>query len=653
MTGRSPLASVPGSLETAIDMLEQLSLDVTAVPGAAARAGLLRELRQAARRIARLRSARLDEQETFTELRRAQAAVERLRLRLEQLGHSVTSLAASAAAVGAALHHHRREAIEQAVTEPTGVAEPERLDGGFTPSQGVPALFPSRGMAAPLVETTGETGDDEAEALPSFDVDELFAEALAREGDEPDPASEPPDPGPEPATELVSLQRELASPAADITTTGLPGELAQLRRLGRDCLDEIGVMGNLRRLEAADPWVDMIEAYDRRLLCALDALMAYGEEVVGSLPRLDVAELALEHAARAAGDDPFRCFARTLVLGCMSGDDKVRAAIVGLRQSHPSTHRAQQEALILAPNPHVDEAMRRICRDLGDQPELVRLALEVLHARRARGLPEVTALLQHPDHLVRAWAARCLAVAEPALADAWLGELAGSEVEDDEVVVAALEGLLLHDRGRALALLRRRLEEELADPGQLGSVARRELVWLLAIGGERRDGELLATTVGRHPVELDALGWHGDPRHCPTLLGALDGGEPAAAAAALSLHRITGALPGGEAVGPYLPSREVDLWRQWWGAEGARFESGRRYRLGQPYTLEASRDELLALDVPSATRRGLAYELAVASVEPWIDVQDWVARQRAQLEGLTIPADRCPAGGWPRVVPPS
>jgi len=487
--------------------------------------------------------------------------------------------------------------------------------------------------------------------MPSFDVDELFAEALAKEDDGSEPAGEPPLPAPE-LPGLVQLRHEQPT-GADITTPGRAGELAQLRRLGRDCLDEIGIMGNLRRLEGDEPWVDAIEGYERRLLCALDALMAYGESVAGAEARLDVAELALDHADQATVDDPFRCFARTLVLGSLTGEDKVRAAVMGVRQSDPRTHRAQQDALILAPSPHVDGAMRRLCRDLGGDPLLVRLALRVLHGRRVEGLPEAVALLEHPDHEVRAWAARCLAVAEPALADAWLGELASSDAEDDEVVVAALEAQLWSDRSSALIALRGRLEEELAEPGVLSSSARRELVRLLAMGGEARDTELLSSAVGRHPAELDALGWHGDGQHCMTLLTALERPGQAPRAAAAALHRITGARFGEEGATPYQPTRDVDRWRQWWAAEGERFEAGQRYRLGEPYTLEASRDELATPGVPIRIREGLAYELAVALGELGVNVHGWVAVQHNELRALVIPKDRCAAGGWPRLSRPS
>ncbi|MBW2456364.1 MAG: hypothetical protein JRI68_17725 [Deltaproteobacteria bacterium] len=126
MTGPEAPPTAPAALEAASDLLERLLLQVTTVPGQAVRTALVREMRRAARQVARLREGSLDESETFTQLRTAQACVERLRLRLEQLGESAAPLAATAAVVGEALTRHRREAITQAVAgEAAGSTPPE------------------------------------------------------------------------------------------------------------------------------------------------------------------------------------------------------------------------------------------------------------------------------------------------------------------------------------------------------------------------------------------------------------------------------------------------------------------------------------------------------------------------------------------------
>ncbi len=57
--------------------------------------------------------------------------------------------------------------------------------------------------------------------------------------------------------------------------TGLAAERIHVKRLARDCLEEIGAVGNLRRVDDAEPfdW-HALQRFDQRLLNDLDALVA-------------------------------------------------------------------------------------------------------------------------------------------------------------------------------------------------------------------------------------------------------------------------------------------------------------------------------------------------------------------------------------------
>jgi hypothetical protein len=585
--------------------------------------------------------ARIDEALTSLEALQESAPadpdhLERLELATAQVESVLTRLRGVGATPRAARMTRAVESVLEAleaVREPTidrvvavqGARSPRERDQAdapllqFTPSHGKPALFVVNDRVKPWTSARRQLlrsrvrSMDRAEA-PQLAVSTLFAEAraLMRDDDRSEVAEAVAVPAPEPfRPALVALRRERHAEANE-------REQAQLQRLARACLDDIGALGNLRIVRDDELVTKATAGFEERLLARLDALMAFGHTVAGSGARIDVLRYVARHARDAFVDDPFRSFARALVLGCVEGEAAARAATVALQASPANTHRAQAEALALATNPLLDDALRRLAA--GEDEELAQVSLDLLWRRGSAQLADALPLAQHPAPAVRAAAARCLGAApEREAAAATLVRMLEVEVEDS-VESSAIEALCMLDLDGGRAALRQRLEEERSQPGRLSPAVRAELLMLIAIAGEEHDGELLAAD---DPASIEALGWHGDGAHVPRLRALCDAAEPLALAAAASLDRISGAPEAAES-----------------------FEPGRRYRHGAPFTLRAGQHELLADEVPNDTRERLATELALAGCER-IDVHGWVAVQRERLAALTDEAlDVVPVGSW-------
>lgn len=417
------------------------------------------------------------------------------------------------------------------------------------------------------------------------------------------------------------------------------GEAEQARRLARDCMEDIAILGDLRRRGEREPWT-AVARFEQRLLDNLDALVALargpsGEGVIEQLQR---------YAAETLFPDRGRAFALALVLGCLDGEDAVRAAVMALRHADPSTVEAYQAALSLGSSPAIGPAMERLL--WGEKASSARLALEVLRHRREASLSVVAPLLDHPDPRVAAAAARAAAVAgvdgehraavlpllEPRLTD-----------PDDEVAVAAAEALLVLGAPAGLLGLRKRLKDEVDAPGLMPRAARARATRLLALAGGPEDLELLLAAVRGDPPAAEALGWLGHPGAAEPLLELLERAAPRGRAAQLvparALHRLTGAglRPPGEIV-EAIDDRlilEAAPWRALWEERRRALARPDRIRFGAPYTLAATVDELLRDEAPPAARREAALELAIALGPALrVEVDDWAARQRAALLGL-------------------
>jgi hypothetical protein len=426
---------------------------------------------------------------------------------------------------------------------------------------------------------------------------------------------------------------------------------AQRLRLARDCMEEIAILGDMRRGDH-ERWT-AAAGVEQRMLDNLDALVALEQRRAAGRFAADLSRRAAEISFPERG----RAFALGLVLGCLDGDDPARVAVSALRKARPIAFGAWEAALCLASSPAVGPSMRRLLRS--ERAPIVRLALSVLRFRREAELDPIAPLLGDPEPRVRAAAARCAIVAG---ARADVLPLLSQKLEDpdDAVALAAAEGLLLLDDPEGLSWVRARVRE-----GPANDVLGRALR-LLSLAGGGRDIDLLLDAAGRDPAAVIALGWHGHPQAIEPLIemlartrAARAEGRPARGAEldpARALHRITGAglrvEPGQEALG-LRPITDVEAWRAYLTAHRAELGRASRLRFGAPFTPAASLDELERDSTPALARRACALEAVLhLGLSIPLEVDDWSARQRAAIAALREALSRrpeppCLPGEWP------
>jgi hypothetical protein len=431
----------------------------------------------------------------------------------------------------------------------------------------------------------------------------------------------------------------LPIPIDDPDRAGALGEEATLRRLARELMEEVGTLGALCSPGPARAWTRGIVAFEERLLAAFDALIALGQPIVsieGTELVFDVLGDLVAHSNAAEGPDPARAFARTFVLSCVEGEDRVRAAVVAMEQAHSATYPAHRDAFILGSSPSIGPAMRKLCEHA--PAPILRVALDVLAARREASVAGVAPLLEHPDAGVRIRAVRCLAVAnERNAAIAMLAQVIGEET-DTRVVAAAMRALVRRGEPYGLESARQALRNNRTDQGELHTDARLDLLELLGIAGNATDGPTLQAALAYRPREAEALGWHGSPGHVEALLAALQNAESTpgkklfCAGIARALVRITGANII-DASGDPLPDPRV--WTKYWAENRAKFTTTLRYRFGRPYLPMATLDELSTDGTIMADRENCVLELdAITAGGAELDLRRWTASVDAGVNRL-------------------
>lgn len=602
------------------EILDRTQLRLSSLPEGANVDKIALRLHAAQRALALVRERHADPYAHLVHLEGAEREMTRLvaALRRPACGDLGLALAKKLEPLVADLAGSRAPTIDQLASLPHRAGEVAD-DAPYRCSRGVPETWHVDDVPAPIVE---QEPPQESFEPPTVDVDQLFEEV--RRGNEVDLDAFIPE-IPEPITEPEDIvELRIPRPTLDIDVRGLNGELAQLRRIVRDCAESIGVLGNLRRLHPEDPWSDGVVSFETRLLQKLDALFALGVKVPGADRVLSPLDDVVRWAADGATSDVFRAFARALILSCCNSEAAARAAVVELRRSNPMTLEHQSEGFALASGAAIDEGLRSALRDEKSPEHLVAI-LDALCRREGRRSPghvvaEAVPLLQHPDDVVRAAAVRCVAAA----GDEGVAALIAPRVDDaaDEVMMAALEVMLRFDMRQAQKRLRAELEADVASPGTLSRSARVQVMQLLAIGGAGDEAELLRAAITAEPATIEALGWHGHVGHVPTLMELVESDdEEPAAAAERALQRITGA------------EVERDGYKAWWAENTSGWGDARR-RLGEPYRLGLVVDELRERDVRTADRDLLARELRIAGASRIVDVRGWAAAQEADLGAL-------------------
>ncbi len=607
------------------EILDRILTDTALLPARVDRAPIANLIRMAEGAVDALAGAGADERSFADHVGRATSALRSARslIALAEAGSAGDRLAARITSVIAALGEHDREARD-ALLAASDRALRSRSDRA-------PAMRPK------LSASVG------APALHHLDRPPLTAHVRARANDDEDDEER------EDGSDLLPDPRPMP----------IDPWAAQLRRIARDTMDEIGALGLLRGAEGEDPWSPALASFDQRLLNDLDALAALGEPArdgAGKLVSIDVATEVVVFASDAFTIDPARAFARAFVLGCLHGEDAVRAAVHELVLSHPDTHDAQRVALSLASSPAITGAMRALSRR--ESPALAALALDVLRARGEASFDVAALLVAHPNERVRRSAIACLAAAPEREAAAALLERSLSGEEDDAVVAALLDALAVVSPAFGLAEIRRRMaiaiERRAPPPGAIAIT--------LAIAGGPLDGDLIARALDAKAGAVfaaEALGWHGHPANldglCDALTAALQAGARAegvhgaiARASAGAIARITGA--------PIEPTHEglkraIALRDERRSVEDpAARRAPVRLREGKPYAVLSSLDALVRAGVPARERVISAREAAHMDARArGLDGAGWIAPLLARVAALRAIIAREPArpsGAW-------
>jgi hypothetical protein len=566
-----------------------------------------------------------------------------LREALEHLDFAGATLDVGALAV-AQIQFTRRSELRVAA----GGAEPPQ-PRPFRVSIGLPVLhaFARRPLVPdvsldPVVPIAAEASPPRPVKRPeTIDALEAFA-AAARSGE---------------------LQRELARvdlrapPAGEDEPLPLPYEPAieeaeMLRRLARDCLEDIAAHRDLRKPNAIETWLDQ-RPFEQRLLDNIDCFAALGA------PALPLVSLFF---AEAKAPDPGRAFALALALGSIEGRDTIDAAVATLEHSEPETYPGWTEGFWLAPSPAIDGAMADLCTS--SRPELVALALDVLFARGAAHDEVISGLLARAEPEIARRVTRALATALPRRDAMELLELR-CDTADDHAFFEAIVALLRRGHGGALDRLRAAVDV---------SSRRSAALALLCFVGRPSDGaRLLAAAISEPSATLvRGLGRFGHVDAVEVLIGLLSHEDPEiAGAAAESLDLITGAgmretieepweielPPEAEEMGSLpVPTRKVDKlvadparWSAWIAEHGERFERDVKYRGGAPFVPLMIVGELSSKLTPPERRFDAARELElVTGVRSCFSPDDWVVRQEAQLADLRerVAALHATPGAW-------
>ncbi len=406
----------------------------------------------------------------------------------------------------------------------------------------------------------------------------------------------------------------------------------QIHALGRDLMEDVGMLGTLRRPLPDEMWLGP-ERFEKRLLAQLDALFSLTIAAHPTDPIYALVEELYAYATEWAIPDLGRAFALALPLGCIEGEPSVRWLVTLLRHAHPQTFPAIVDALCVGPNPRIAPAIAGALS--GTEPVDVVLALLEAARRRADIPASALALaLDHPDERVVAAALRALGRVDPSISVPLLTDALGLE---GAPAVAAAEALAGFGDKDAFVTLRGWLE---ADPAPaVGTPAFDRAVTALralACRGDVRDEPLVLRAAVGQPGGMRYLGTFGHPPHAEILFEHLDSPDRR-----IEARRGLRVMLGGD-----FESSADDLERDPPMAEeilrdrSERREKARaasfRLRRGQPHrgasTIVAELADPLTRGIE---RSDLAFELAmlVRSVLPF-DPADFISRQKAGIDLL-------------------
>ena len=646
---RSPAARLAA---VARDVVEEVLLSVRRLPRTIDRPRIVSALEAALGALHMLSQSALRDPDHIDRLAAAQEHVTQSRKRIEEHDASkqIDRLVARIRGVERALESTRDDTIGAIVRDQQGA-----LDGAdnlsvkneerpFSVSGGAPEAFewtrPPMRIHADVLAPGSAVFDERNEAAvladPANTTSESFTGGVGFAEDDDEIID-----GPDVVRRLEVLGGRHFEHAE--MATGAKGEVAQLKRIARDCFEELGAMWTVRQRLGNErfAWKPTV-AFEARMLRSLDALIALGtvghSVDTGQKLMFDVLEETIAWSNDGPTTDAHRSFVRAFVLGNVEGEDTARALVAALKQSTPYTYNAQRDAMGLSTNKAVAKLARRLVHD--DETALVSIALDVLLALDIDDEADALLLLDHPRSGVRCRAAALLSWGPRKVALGALAEHMSHEVDDD-VVLAAAEAMTRQGSDVGTVHARRLLTDELDDPHNLFPPLRARLMQLLAVAGGAEDGGLLDAHFDGSPEHCLALGAHGHIGHVDTLLQAI---SPELASysspnqrhnAAAALLRITGAPLSEERAGhvsdQYVVRSDSQLWTEWWHANRANFEPNKRYRFGKAYDGRQTTEELSREEVPLDVRRILSFELNTLLGKRALNTGDYAAQQVSQL----------------------
>ncbi len=574
-------------------------------------ADAMRLVRDACHELSLFRDAGLGVPDPLTPVDRAARAIEAARGHAPQVDHETLG------ELLAELGELRRRALDRLGAEAASPpSRPVTLATGLelVASVGQPAV--RRGVVLPPLSLV----------RPPIEIEDLLAEATRR-----DPVAEDEDEREEDLAPVVgptdgaTLQERRADPS-----------YAHLHAVARDLMEDLGMLQALRRPLPDERWVGP-ERFEARVLAQLDALFSLTLATDPFEPVYALIEELHAYATEWAAPDRGRAFALALPLACIDGDAAARWLLAALRRSHPYTHPAFVDALALGASPRLGRAIGAALS--GTEPSAVLIALlEAAERRRDVGASSLVLCLDHPEPAVVCAAARALARADRAVAQAVLSDLLARQGPAALVAAELLAGM---GEQHGFATLRGWLEVDLAsspghrDPLRVGTALR-----ALACLGAREDESLVLRAALELEGGLRWLGTYGHAPHAATLYEIAE--DPARGAdARQGLAVLLGDAFRGvedETSGDAELRASVEADRAARREEAA--SASVRWRGGGPHrgvvTLLA---ELLDPAARRDDRAAVVYELGMAtrSVVP-LDPSDWISRQRADIDALRAAA---------------
>lgn len=442
-------------------------------------------------------------------------------------------------------------------------------------------------------------------------------------------------PAPEvPALDLVARAKAWDDPsAAELDDPPPPVDGTDpvregLARLGRDTMEDMAILGGLRRLNEDERWADST-GFEERLLANLDLLWSLDSPIHEDIPRLGVPRALFKYTNEWSLPDWGRAFALSFGLGCCDSEPALRWVILAMRRGAAAVLPAYVHGLSIGSNPYIDRTVLSTLRS-EEPPELLAALLEIAERRGVFEASAIAPLLAHPSPIVKLAALRACRNAPDALAIAFAERFMGGG--DATLHLYAADELARRNRVAGVDALREVLRGSggAAPTGEARTVALRAI----ALAGLPKDESLvLERSEGQEDYAL-WISFFGKPSHVALVVRELEAARAQlpnapqrAVTAERALTRMTGLDPTGE-IDQLMARIE----------EAGTMKLPGRIRWGRPYAGEHVLKELLDPSARQGERRILARELPLVATGtlPPIDVDTFFARQVATLATVLV-----------------